>query len=249
MLLIRQFETAIHRLFLSRRGPRDHAICTPARRRSRSACAWRSQPTTTSTGTYRGHGHALAKGTAPDPSSAEMLGRGDRRLRRARGLDERDRPRARADRLLRDRRRLDRGGARCRRCRRSARAGCRVAFFGDGATNQGYFHECLNMAAVLLAPGRVRMREQPLRRVHADGRATAGGDIAAVPPPTTCRRRSSTETTCGRSTPPPPRPSAGRAPGTGPTLLECRTYRHYGHSKSDPAHLPDPGGGRSLAGA
>src|SRR5918912_2800995 len=23
--------------------------------------------------------------------------------------------------------------------------------------------------------------------------------------------------------------------GGGPTLLECRTYRHYGHSKADPA--------------
>jgi pyruvate dehydrogenase E1 component alpha subunit len=23
--------------------------------------------------------------------------------------------------------------------------------------------------------------------------------------------------------------------GDGPTLLECRTYRHYGHSKGDPA--------------
>ena len=38
-----------------------------------------------------------------------------------------------------------------------------VCFFGDGATNQGYFHECMNMAAVCQAAGRVRVREQPLR--------------------------------------------------------------------------------------
>ena len=29
------------------------------------------------------------------------------------------------------------------------------------------------------------------------------------------------------------RPSNGRAAGEGPTLIECKTYRHRGHSKSD----------------
>jgi pyruvate dehydrogenase E1 component alpha subunit len=35
--------------------------------------------------------------------------------------------------------------------------------------------------------------------------------------------------------------AAGRArAGQGPTLLECQTYRHYGHSKSDPAKYRPP---------
>ena len=44
-----------------------------------------------------------------------------------------------------------------------------VAYFGDGATNQAYFFECLNFAKVLEPAGRLRLREQRLRRVHADG--------------------------------------------------------------------------------
>ena len=35
--------------------------------------------------------------------------------------------------------------------------------------------------------------------------------------------------------------------GGGPTLLECRTYRHYGHSKADPAKYRPKARGRALA--
>ena len=43
-----------------------------------------------------------------------------------------------------------------------------VAFFGDAATNIGAFHEAANMAVRSAPAGRVRVREQHVRRVHAD---------------------------------------------------------------------------------
>ena len=164
-----------------------------------------------------------------------MLGRATRGLRRPGGLDERDRPRARARRLLRDRRRLDRRRRSAPPCRPSARAASRVAFFGDGATNQGYFHECLNMAAVSALPLVFVCENNFYAEFTPLAAATAGADIAGrARGLRRSRRRSSTATTCGRCTPRPPRRSSAPGRGGGPTLLECQTYRHYGHSKSDP---------------
>src|SRR4051812_49819064 len=65
-----------------------------------------------------------------------------------------------------------------------------AAFFGDGATNQGYFHECLNFAAVGALPA-VFVCENKLY-----GEFTP---IAAV--------------TAGGGPPPPPAPARGPAPG------------------------------------
>jgi acetoin:2,6-dichlorophenolindophenol oxidoreductase subunit alpha len=115
-----------------------------------------------------------------------------------------------------------------------------VAFFGDGASNQGYFHECLNWAQVYDLPV-VYVCENnfygeftPMASVTAGGeigiRAASfgmesqvldGNDLWAV-------REAALE-------------AVGRArAGEGPTLLECQTYRHYGHSKSDPAKYRPP---------
>ena len=41
-----------------------------------------------------------------------------------------------------------------------------ICFFGDGAVNQGTFHESLNMAGLLAAADPVRLREQPLCDRH-----------------------------------------------------------------------------------
>jgi TPP-dependent pyruvate/acetoin dehydrogenase alpha subunit len=110
-----------------------------------------------------------------------------------------------------------------------------VAMFGDGATNQGYFHECLNFAKVLALPAVFVCENNfygeftPMLKVTAGqdiagraaaygipGRVVDGNDLWAV--------RDAAVQAVGRA-----------RSGSGPTLLECQTYRHHGHSKADPA--------------
>ena len=109
-----------------------------------------------------------------------------------------------------------------------------VCFFGDGACNTGNFHESLNMASVWDLPiifvveNNKYAMSVPWKKVsklqHAADRACAYGipgvvvdgmDVLEV-------RKAVTE-------------AAERArAGKGPTLVECETYRYYGHSHSDP---------------
>ena len=160
----------------------------------------------------------------------------DRDLRRPCRIDERRRPRARPGRLLRHRRRRRSAPPPAPRCRRKRTGNVAVAFFGDGATNQAYFHECLNFAAGASLPV-VFVCENNLYGEFTPMQQVTGGrrHRRAARPPTGCRPRSSTATTCGRSPTRRARRSTAPASGGGPTLLEARTYRHYGHSKSDPA--------------
>jgi pyruvate/2-oxoglutarate/acetoin dehydrogenase E1 component/TPP-dependent pyruvate/acetoin dehydrogenase alpha subunit len=109
-----------------------------------------------------------------------------------------------------------------------------LCFFGDGASNTGNFHESLNMAAlwdlpvVYLVENNLYGMSVPIKSAAAKldiadracaygipGEVVDGMDILAV------------------------REAVGRAVerarnGEGPTLLECQTYRWYGHSRSDP---------------
>jgi pyruvate dehydrogenase E1 component alpha subunit len=110
-----------------------------------------------------------------------------------------------------------------------------LSFFGDGATNIGTFHEALNMAAIWKAPvvfiitNNLYGEYSPLRATtplddlarRADpygmpGIIVDGQEIDAVYTATS--------------------EAAERArKGEGPSLLEMKTYRYRGHSRSDPA--------------
>jgi 2-oxoisovalerate dehydrogenase E1 component len=109
-----------------------------------------------------------------------------------------------------------------------------VCFFGDGASNEGTFHESLNMAAtwdlpvVFVCENNMYGMSVPWAKVtklpDVASRASAYGipgvvvdgmDVLAV--------RAATAEAVERA-----------RRGEGPTLIEAKTYRYYGHSHSDP---------------
>jgi pyruvate/2-oxoglutarate/acetoin dehydrogenase E1 component/TPP-dependent pyruvate/acetoin dehydrogenase alpha subunit len=109
-----------------------------------------------------------------------------------------------------------------------------LCFFGDGASNTGNFHESLNMAAlwdlpvVYIVENNLYGMSVPAEKAAAKpdiadracaygipGEVVDGMDILAV------REAVSRAVERARR-------------GEGPSLIECKTYRWYGHSRSDP---------------
>jgi TPP-dependent pyruvate/acetoin dehydrogenase alpha subunit len=233
MLLIRQFETAMHQLFL--RGEVHGTTHLYAGQEAVAVGVCMAlQEGDWAAGTYRGHGHALAKGTEPEPLVAEMLGRATGVCGgRAGSMNVID---------------LEHGLVGCygivggsiaaalgAGLSASRQGRVAVCFFGDGATNQAYFHECMNFAAVMSLPVLFVCENNLYGEFTPMAQATAGADIAgraaayAMPSAVVdgndlwaVQEAADQAVTRARG-------------GDGPTLLECRTYRHFGHSKSDPA--------------
>jgi TPP-dependent pyruvate/acetoin dehydrogenase alpha subunit len=110
-----------------------------------------------------------------------------------------------------------------------------VCFFGDGATNQAYFHECMNMAAVMKLPVVFVCENNLYAEFTPMADATAGANIAGRAQgygmPSAVVDGNDVWAVSAAAADAVARARAGN----GPTLLECKTYRHYGHSKSDPA--------------
>jgi len=117
-----------------------------------------------------------------------------------------------------------------------------VCFFGDGTTNIGAFHEALNFAVIWKLPV-VFVCENNLYMEY-----TPIADVTAVPHPAADRASAYgldriivdgndadevyriAQTAFARA----------RA-GDGPSLIECLTYRHSGHSRADPGKYRPPG--------
>ena len=186
------------------------------------------------TSTHRGHGHCIAKGAELTPMFAEFLGR-ETGYCKGRGgsmhIAEPAKGNLGANGIVAGGLPIAVGAALSAKKRRTGAVA--VAFFGDGANNEGAFHEAMNLASIWKLPvvfvcennqyAMSTAMERATAVANVADRATAygvpgvmvdGNDFAAV------------ATAAFEAT------DRARA-GDGPTLIEAKTYRTRGHSRSD----------------
>jgi TPP-dependent pyruvate/acetoin dehydrogenase alpha subunit len=186
------------------------------------------------TSTHRGHGHCIAKGASLERMMAELLGK-ETGYCRGRGgsmhIADTATGNLGANGIVAGGIPIATGAALAYKMQGLDRVV--VSFFGDGASNEGAFHEALNLAAIWRLPvvfvcennkyGMSFSTEFSVAIDHISERAAAygmpgvtvdGNDVEAVDDAVTA--------------------AVARArDGGGPSLVEAETYRWKGHSKSD----------------
>ena len=152
MLTIRRFEERCNYLYMQGRIPSTLHLYIGQEAVATGVCA-HLRPDDYITSTHRPHGHAIAKGVALRSIMAELFAKrtgcckgkggsmhvGDMAV----GMFP-------AIAIVGGGIPIATGAALA--CKRLATGGVSVAFFGDGATNEGAFHEALNMAAIWKLP-------------------------------------------------------------------------------------------------
>lgn len=186
------------------------------------------------TSTHRGHGHCLAKGVDPKRMMAELFGRATGVCKGKGGsmhIADLDRGMLGANGIVGAGIPLAVGAALTARTKRTG--GVAVAFFGDGASNQGQFHEALNLAAVWKLPVVFVAENNGYGEATPHEFASSVRDIAqraaAYGIPGVIADGMDLFDVWGRAGEAIARARAG----DGPTLLECKTYRYFGHYVGD----------------
>ncbi len=204
------------------------------------ACAM--QPGDLSFCTYRGHAHTLARGVPVEKVLGELMQR-DNGLMRGKGgsmhLTSAEHGVMGSYAIIGAHLPIACGAA--WRAQYKKQKDVSVCFFGDGTTNIGAFHEALNFAVVWKLPvifvceNNLYMEYTPISSVTAVAQPAAdraaayglerilidGNDADVV------YRTAQSAYAKARA-------------GKGPSLIECLTYRHSGHSRADPAkYRPD----------
>ena len=186
------------------------------------------------TSTHRGHGHCIAKGADPRFMFAEFFGK-DTGYCRGRGgsmhIADVASGNLGANGIVGGGLPIAVGAALA--LKQERRPQVVVCFFGDGANNEGAFHESLNMAAIWKLPVVFVCENNKYGMSMSTERSTAVKRIAQraqaydIPGVTVDGNSFKDVAEAAQA-------AIERArQGLGPTLIEALTYRHRGHSKSD----------------
>jgi len=235
MVQIRRFEEELFRLFLKRPMPGSMHQYIGQEAVAVGVCAHLAKEDYV-TSTHRGHGHCIAKGVEIKAIMAEMFAKKTGCCKGMGGsmhIADFGVGMLGANAIVGAGIPIATGAGWSCKARYPGRVS--VAFFGEGAANEGAFHEGINLAAVWRLPVVFVCENNPYNfSVHykktmlldnvADraaaygipGQVVDGMDLLAV------------------------YGAAGEAikrarQGDGPTLLECKTYRFMGHSRFEPA--------------
>jgi len=235
MLQIRYFEEKVFELYGQNLVPGTIHLYAGQEAVAIGVCA-NLHPNDYITSTHRGHGHCIAKGADMGKVMAEILGKKTGYCKGKGGsmhIADFSKGMLGATAVVGAGIPIAAGAGLSIKLRGTDQVV--ACFFGEGASNQGTFHEGINMAAVwrlpvvfvcennLYAMGTrqsiVMAIENIADRAAAygiPGVSVDGNDVLAV------YEAASEAVNQARK-------------GEGPTLIECKTYRHKGHSRFDPA--------------
>jgi TPP-dependent pyruvate/acetoin dehydrogenase alpha subunit len=236
MVLIREFEERVKFLFLEGAMPGTIHQCQGQEATAVGVCtALKADDWITST--FRGHGHALAKGLTPQELMDELFGASTGCCKGKGGsmhVGNMDKGMVPGIAIVAGGVPLAAGIALAFKMQKSPQVV--ACFFGDGAVAEGAFHEGINMAALWNVPaifvcennlyGASTHISKVMKNTRVSDRAAAygfrgetvdGNNVLAVYEATL-------------------RAAADCRTGHGPVLLELLTYRRTGHSRRDACH-------------
>lgn len=237
MMVIRAFEDTIGKNFFKGQIPGFIHLSIGQEACSVGSCAALREDDYMGT-THRGHGHIIAKGVDLNRMMAELYGRVDG-LNRGKGgsmhVFEKSKGILGANGIVGGGIPIVTGGALSAKLEGKGRVA--LCFFGDGASNEGAFHEALNLAAVWKLPAIYVCENNQYGEFTPIKDATAVTQIskraASYDIPGVTIDGNDVELvyqTVGEAV-------ARARRGEGPTLVECLTYRWHGHFHGEEALL------------
>ncbi|MAG31547.1 MAG: hypothetical protein CL908_11735 [Deltaproteobacteria bacterium] len=187
------------------------------------------------TSTHRGHGHCIAKGVDIAGMMAELYGRATGICKGKSGsmhIADMDKGMLGANGIVGAGISLATGAGLTAKLKKTG--GVAVSFFGDGASNEGQFHESLNMASIWNLPVVYVVENNGFGEFTPTEYVVPVKDIATRAQSYAMRSDIADGMDFFDVYEKAGEAIARARKGEGPTLLECKTYRFAGHFSGDP---------------